>query len=104
MLKKFRNQILCCLLPAVLLFAQQTAMAHLAAHAAGESQGPEKSLAHQKLCDKCLFAEKLTNVAVETAHRIGPDQNDYIHFSAVPPQLHSINAVRESCRDPPKPV
>ncbi|HUU73217.1 MAG TPA: hypothetical protein VMW70_11365 [Burkholderiales bacterium] len=104
MLKRFRNRFLSCLLPAILLFAQQAAMAHLASHAAGEPPDPENSLVHVKLCNKCLSVEKLTSAVTETGQKAGLPQHHFNYNVALAAQPLSRDAIRQSCRDPPETV
>lgn len=102
MLKRFRIRFLSWLLPAILLFAQQAAFAHLASHAAGEAPNPKSSLVHEKLCGGCLAVEKLTNAAVDLGHQPAVVENHFHHIATLPTQLRSHAAVRQACRDPPE--
>ncbi len=62
------HNVLVALLSAALLIAQHGAMAHVLSHF-GIDQPParEKTLAHSKLCDKCVSAEKLSHCAPNSA-------------------------------------
>ena len=102
MRKLTRKRFLAFLLPALLLFAQQSAMAHLASHAAEQSPNPEKSLVHLKLCGKCLSAEKFTHVPATVEHRFDAGIANYSHTPAQPTVLHSTVTVWRGCRDPPQ--
>ncbi|KPK34621.1 MAG: hypothetical protein AMJ66_03340 [Betaproteobacteria bacterium SG8_40] len=104
MLNRFRIRFLFFLLPAILLFAQQAALAHLASHAAGETPNPKSSLVHEKLCGSCLAVEKLTNAAVDIGHQPKVVENHFHHIAALPTQVRSHIAVRQACRDPPRNV
>jgi hypothetical protein len=104
MLKRFRIRFLSFLLPAILLFAQQGALAHLASHATGETPSPKSSLVHEKLCGGCLAVEKLTNAAVDVGRQPRVVENHFQHTATLPKQLHSYTAVRQACRDPPETV
>jgi hypothetical protein len=53
------------LLPVLLLIAQQAALAHVVSHLdPDQPPAQDRSLAHLKLCGKCVSAEKLTHIAV----------------------------------------
>jgi hypothetical protein len=53
--------------PLLLLSAQQAALAHVVSHIdPGQSPAHERSLAHLKLCGKCVSAEELTHIAAGT--------------------------------------
>jgi len=97
----FRRRFLFWLLPAVLLFAQQAAMAHLASHLGDNSAGSSKSLAHLKLCYGCLSVEKLLHIPGVKQHRFivlqGNDASEPVLLS----NLVSVDAGTPSCRDPP---
>jgi hypothetical protein len=98
----FRRRFLFWLLPAVLLFAQQAAMAHLVSHLGDNAAGNSKTLAHQKLCDGCLAVEKLLHIPGVKEHRVivlhGEDVPEPVLLSG----LVSLDAGTPSCRDPPK--
>lgn len=102
MRKTFRNRFLAYLLPTLLLFAQQSAIAHIASHNADQSPDPEKSLVHLKLCGKCLAVEKLTNAPIDAEHRLDLLQAGYSLAPVSSAILHSRNPARHSCRDPPQ--
>lgn len=104
MFKPFRIRFLSYLLPAILLFAQQAALAHLASHASGEAPNPKSSLVHQKLCGSCLAVEKLANAAVDIGRQPTVVENHSPHIATLPTQLRSHTAVRQACRDPPETV
>lgn len=104
MLKRFRIRFLSFLLPAILLFAQQAALAHLASHVTGETPNPKSSLVHSKLCNKCLSVEKLTSAVVESGQRITLEDYDFRYVVALPRQPRSPEAIGPSCRDPPRTV
>lgn len=102
MQKWFRRRFLHWLLPAVLLFAQQAAMAHLVSHFSDNPPSSGKALAHLKLCDGCLSVEKLLHIPGVKEHRVivlqGEDTPEPLLLSG----LVSIDAGTPSCRDPPK--
>lgn len=102
--KRFRSRLLSCFLTAILLFAQQAALAHLASHASGEAPAPKSSLVHEKLCGSCLAVEKFTNATVDAGHGHGLVESHFQQLTAPPAQLRSHTAVRQGCRDPPKTV
>ena len=104
MFKRFRIRFLSFLLPAILLFAQQAAFAHLASHVTGETPNPKSALVHDKLCGSCLTVEKLTNATMDTGHQPGMVESHFHHVAALRAQLRSRTAVRQSCRDPPQTV
>lgn len=52
--------------PLLLLSAQQAALAHVVSHLDPDQPAHERSLAHLKLCGKCVSAEKLTHIAAGT--------------------------------------
>ena len=98
----FRRRFLFWLLPAVLLFAQQAAMAHLVSHLGDNAAGSSKSLAHQKLCDGCLAVEKLLHIPGVKEHRLIVLQGEGVPEPALLSDLVSIDAGTPSCRDPPR--
>ena len=67
-MKRVSRKSLVPLLCAVLLGAQQSALAHVLSHL-GSEQRPanEKTLIHVKLCGKCVSAEKLSHSAPNSA-------------------------------------
>ena len=99
---RFRRRVLFWLLPAVLLFAQQAAMAHLVSHLGDSSAGTSKSLAHLKLCDGCLSVEKLLHIPGVKDHRFVVLQGELAPEPLLLSGLVSIDAGTPSCRDPPK--
>ena len=99
---RFRRRFLIWLLPAVLLFAQQAAMAHLVSHLGDNPDGTSKSLAHQKLCDSCLSVEKLFHIPGIKEHRFVILQGENAPEPVLLSVLVSLDAVTPSCRDPPK--
>ena len=64
MFNQHKKRLLAWLLPAVLLFGQQAAIAHITEHASGEYDDPESALVHGKLCNKCLSVEKVSSALV----------------------------------------
>lgn len=60
------HRVLNLLLPVLLLTAQQAALAHVVSHLDPDQPAHERSLAHLKLCGKCVSAEKLTHIAAGT--------------------------------------
>jgi len=99
---RFRRRFLIWLLPAVLLFAQQAAMAHLVSHLGDNADGTHKSLAHQKLCDGCLSVEKLFHIPGVKEHRFVVLQGEDVPEPVLQAGLLSLDAGTPSCRDPPK--
>ena len=99
---RFRRRFLIWLLPAVLLFAQQAAMAHLVSHLGDNAAGTSKSLAHQKLCDGCLAVEKLFHIPGVKEHRFAVLLGENMPEPALHSGLVSLDAGAPSCRDPPK--
>lgn len=68
---RFLRRAIVVLLPAVLLLAQHSALAHLISHIdAGQSPQNEKTLVHLKLCGKCVSAEKLSHAAPAPCLRV----------------------------------
>ena len=102
MLNRRRNRFLVWLLPAILLFAQQAAMAHVTQHASGESPDPESALVHAKLCNKCVSAEKFTNAVVDINQRPVLEQHRLHHADALAKNPRSREIPWQSARDPPK--
>ena len=98
---RFRRHILYWLLPAVLLFSQQAAMAHLVSHLGDNAAGNSKSLAHQKLCDGCLAVEKLLHIPGVKEHRFAVLQGEDVPEPTLLSGLVSLDAGTPSCRDPP---
>jgi len=61
---KMLRRTLNLVLPALLLAAQQAALAHVVSHLDPDpSPAHERTLVHLKLCGKCVSAEKLTHLA-----------------------------------------
>ena len=56
-----RHRFLAFFLSALIVLAQQGAVAHWASHVVKGSPDQQKTLLHHKLCGKCLSAEKFTN-------------------------------------------
>ena len=99
---RFHRRWLLWWLPLVLLFAQQAAMAHMASHAGDRSSNPEKTLAHLKLCGKCLAVEKLSHTPPVAEHHLALAEAAYVYTSFTAAPAPSLVNVRQSCRDPPQ--
>ena len=99
---RFRKRLISWLLPAVLVFAQQAALAHVVAHAADQSAESEQSLVHLKLCDECASAAKLVHLPAGQSHRIDLLRVGHSYSVALPALFCSAEQVRASARDPPR--
>lgn len=97
----FRRRFLFWLLPAVLLFAQEAALAHLVSHLGDTPTETSKSLAQQKLCYGCLSAEKLFHIPGVKEYRVIVLQGEDVPEPALLSDLVSIDAGTPCCRDPP---
>jgi hypothetical protein len=99
---RLRRRFLAYLLPAVLVFAQHGAVAHVVSHAGDNSADPEQTLIHLKLCDKCASAAKVTHLPAGQDLRLELLQAQYCQRAAKPTLLASAESTRNTCRDPPK--
>lgn len=97
----FRRRFLFWLLPAVLLFAQQAALAHVVSHFSDNPPSTGKALAHLKLCDSCLAVEKLLHAPGIKEHKVIVLHGSYATAPDLPAALTSVDALEPSCRDPP---
>lgn len=98
----FRRRFLFWLLPAVLLFAQQAALAHVVSHFSDTPPTSGKALAHLKLCDGCLAVEKLLHIPGVKEHRVIVLHSEGVPEPVLLPSLVSVDAATPSCRGPPK--
>ena len=99
---RFRRHFLFWLLPAVLLFSQQAAMAHLVSHLGDNAAETSKSLAHKRLCEGCLAIEKLLHIPGVKEYRVIVLQGEDVPEPTPLSDLVSIDPRTPSCRDPPK--
>lgn len=97
----FRKRLIAWLLPAVLVFAQQVALAHLVTHAADKSADSEQTVVHINLCDKCASAAKLIHLPAGQSHRLDLLQTCHVYSGALPALFHPVEATRPAARDPP---
>ena len=102
MTDRLKKRLLTLLLPAVLVFAQHGAMAHLVSHAGDKSADPEQTLVQLKLCDKCASAATVTHLPAGQDLRLELLQAQYCQRAAKPTPLASAESTRNTCRDPPK--
>ena len=102
MLKRVRRRILAGLVSALLLAAQQGALAHLVSHADGTRPAQEKTHLHQKLCGKCLSTEKLCHALDAQARPLCADNLSYAHVSVRATAVESVKLRQPCCRDPPQ--
>jgi hypothetical protein len=102
MARRLRKRLLTWLLPAVLVFAQHGAIAHLVSHGSDKSADPEQTQVHVKLCDKCLSAAKFINLLPQQACHIESAPAQYCLAPVVPQPSVSATAATPTCRDPPK--
>ncbi|NIO39475.1 MAG: hypothetical protein GTO41_04285 [Burkholderiales bacterium] len=99
---RLKKRFLAWLLPAVLVFAQHSAIAHLVSHGSDKSADPQQKIVHIKLCDKCLSAAKFINASPKQEYRVEPLLACY-GLAAVRPFLaNSAEVAFQSCRDPPE--
>lgn len=98
---RLRRRLLAFLLPAVLVFAQHGAMAHVVSHASDKSADPEQTLVHLKLCDKCVSAAKLAHLPAGQDSRVELLHAQYCLRAATPTLPASAESNSYSCRDPP---
>lgn len=98
---RLRRRLFAFLLPAVLVFAQHGAMAHLVSHAGDKPADPEQTLVHLKLCDKCVTSAKLVHVPAGQEFRVDLLHTRYFHRAAAPALFASADCTAHACRDPP---
>ena len=96
-----RKRFLAFLLPAVLVFAQHGAMAHVVSHASDKPADPEQPLVHLQLCDECVSAAKVSHLPGEQALRVELLHARYAHNAAVLAPFASADPKAYACRDPP---
>jgi hypothetical protein len=99
---KILRRALSLILPAVLLLAQHGALAHVISHLdRHEVPAQEKTLAHLKLCGKCVSLEKLSHVASSQIAQNAVPAGDYLPTirAALPCVSHVPGAYR--ARAPP---
>ena len=101
---RLRKRFVAFLLPVVLAFAQQAAMAHQVSHAGDESADPGKTLVHLQLCDKCVSAANLVDVPGSPELHVELLHAHYFHSAAAPTQFASADWTAHACRDPPRPL
>jgi len=101
MARTFQKRLIAWLLPAVLVFAQQAALAHLVAHAAEQSAESERTLVHLKLCDDCASAAKFVHLPAGQSHRLDLLQTGHSYGAAIPALSRSAEPARPAARDPP---
>ena len=101
MARRLRRRLLALLLPAVLVFAQHGAMAHLVSHAGDNAADSEQTLIHLKLCDKCATAAKVVHVPPLHELRIELAHACYVLRATVPNHSASAGSAHYPCRDPP---
>ena len=102
MIKCSRRHSVAWLLSLALLFAQQAAMAHLASHIGDKPASDNQTLAHLKLCDKCVAVEKLAHTLPLTAHPSLPEASDPFLVPSRQTSIRTVDRVGQSCRDPPE--
>jgi hypothetical protein len=101
MTDRLKKRLLTLLLPAVLVFAQHGAMAHLVSHAGDKSADPEQTLVHLKLCDKCVSAAKVTHLPAGQELRVELLHAHNFHRAEASAPFSSADCAAHSCRDPP---
>jgi len=101
MASRFQKRLISWLLPAVLVFAQQAALAHLVVHAADQSAESEQTLVHLKLCDECASAAKLVHLPAGQSHHLDLLQAGHSYRAVLPALLCSAEQIRPAARDPP---
>jgi len=101
-----RRRLLAWLLPALLLVAQQGALAHLVSHGSNRDQPDQqkKTLLHLKLCSKCHAAEKLSHSAPFEQHLLDIHACKYDIITTPPGICGTVVSRGVSCRDPPNAI
>lgn len=100
---RFLRRAIILMLPAVLLFAQHSALAHVISHLdAGQAPASEKTLVHLKLCGKCLSAEKLAHAAPAQCARMGVAHGGYLPPRATAYAFTSQHSATYRSRAPPQ--